>query len=115
MVGWPDHRDAYCARSHELAGNDAFNEFDLPPGPHSFLSRIFVTQAARGQRIGLALVRELAHDASRHGSTFIAGSIDRSSDARARRRFFTSVGFTLTPSDQFGAHTGDVIRATWQG
>lgn len=92
-----------------FAGNWAFESFELPPAPHAFLERVHVRGSARRTGVGRALIETYANEAAARGCTFIAGSIDLSSDDRARRAFFEDLGFTIRAHDNFGARTKEVL------
>ena len=94
---------------NDFSGNEAFASLPLPRAPHAFLTRVYVQQHQRRGRIGLDLVRAFAEDADAGRSTYIAGTFDRTSDVRVRRRFFETVGFETTRDDRFGADPNDVL------
>lgn len=93
----------------DFAGNPAFDSFELPAAPHAFLDRVHVRGSVRRTGVGRALIEAYAIEAAAHGCTFIAGSIDLSSDARARRTFFEDLSFEIRAHDNFGARVEDVL------
>ena len=93
----------------DLHDSREFAQFTLPPGPHGFLARVHVRDAARGQGVGRALIEAYAARASLFRCTFVGGFIDRSADLRARTHFFKKVGFTVKSNDVLGANIEDLL------
>lgn len=89
--------------------NGSFDSFDLPTGPHAFLTRLYVRQPARRRRVGFDLVRAFAEEAEARRCTYVVGSLDLSSDPRARTAFFVAVGFDIADGDMFGATPRDIL------
>ncbi|WP_181157383.1 GNAT family N-acetyltransferase [Microbacterium sp. MYb62] len=109
---WSDGAPVGALRGNtrtSFAGNNAFDEFELPRGPHAFLSGIFIATQARGTDAAALLVRSFVLAAEERGATFIAGTMDRSFDGGVRRGFFEKCGFVITLSQQFGAPTDDLL------
>lgn len=99
----------------DFTGNDAFAGFDLPAGPHGFVSTINVHPTYRRQGIGRALLLEYARAAEAAGCTFLGGVIDLSTDDTGRRVFFTECGFHTNAWDNFGQTTGQLLTALTPG
>lgn len=92
-------------------GNKAFDEFQLPRGPHAFLSGIYIVEEARGTTAATTLVESFVLAAHQRGATFVAGTMDLRADGGVRRGFFEKCGFDFTPSGQFGAPTEHLLDA----
>jgi GNAT superfamily N-acetyltransferase len=80
-----------------------YEDFDLPPLPHSVVERIFVPLSERRNHIGSALLSRYLEEASRRGCTFIGGALDIGPGLADRKRFFAEYGFDVTPNNFFGA------------
>jgi GNAT superfamily N-acetyltransferase len=90
----------------------AFESYELPVAPHAFLDRIHVHSAERRAGVGGALVAAYGAEAAERGCTFVAGTIDVSSDPAARIRFFKQCGFRVVGQENFGARPADLLGGT---
>lgn len=93
----------------DFSESGTFDSCDLPPAPHAFLDRVHVHESARKSGVGRRLVLEYSALAAVRGCTFIGGSIDISTDSRARRTFFESLGFEIRELDNFGAEPSGIL------
>lgn len=95
-----------------VAESGAFESYELPVAPHAFLDRIHVHSAVRHAGVGGALISAYAAEAAERGCTFIAGTIDVSSDPTARIMFFKQCGFRVVGQENFGARPADLLGRT---
>ncbi|GIJ36625.1 GNAT family N-acetyltransferase [Micromonospora sediminimaris] len=95
-----------------VAESGAFESYELPVAPHAFLDRIYVHSAVRHAGVGGALIAAYAAEAAERGCTFVAGTIDVSSDPAARIMFFKRCGFHVVGQENFGARPADLLGGT---
>ena len=89
-----------------------FGYFDLPRGPHAFLSRLHVHEDYRYRGVARLLVEDFAYEAESRRCTFIAGTLDHRSDPAGRRAAFEKLGFLVDLStDRFGGKPVDVLNS----
>jgi len=94
----------------DYRGNPSFDSLDLPPGPHAFLTRIYVAPTARRRGTGLDLLEAFAGEALARRCEYIAGVVDLSSMHEEREDFFMKTGFAISDDHMIGARATEVIR-----
>lgn len=88
-----------------------FHRLNAPEGPHGYIHRILVRDDLRGQKLGPALLHTYVRTAAEEGITYIFASLDTSSDAHARRRFFQKTGFNAALDVYLGATPAAILAA----
>lgn len=95
-----------------VAESGAFESYELPAAPHAFLDRIQVHSAVRHAGVGSALIAAYAEQAAERGCTFVAGTINVSSEPKARIMFFKQCGFRVVGQENFGARPAEILGGT---
>lgn len=98
----------------DYRGDPSFDSLELPPGPHAFLTRIYVAPTARRRGIGLDLLGAFACEALARRCDYVAGVVDLSSRHEEREEFFTKTGFAISDDHMIGARATEIIRRTAQ-
>ncbi|WP_022906591.1 GNAT family N-acetyltransferase [Curtobacterium sp. B18] len=93
----------------DFQGDPSFGSLDLPPGPHAFLTRIYVAPAARRRGVGLDLLKAFADEALARRCEYVAGVVDLSSEYAEREEFFTASGFAISDDHMIGALATEVV------
>ncbi|WP_248704234.1 GNAT family N-acetyltransferase [Curtobacterium sp. MWU13-2055] len=93
---------------YDYRDNVSFDSLDLPPGPHAFLTRIYVATSARRQGAGSDLLEAFVDEALARTCTYVAGALDLSSSPAEREAFFRKSGFAITDDHMIGARAEEV-------
>jgi len=94
----------------DYRGNPSFDSLELPPGPHAFLTRIYVAPTARRRGAGLGLLEAFAGEALARRCEYVAGFVDLSSGHEEREEFLTKTGFAISDDYMIDARATEVIR-----